>query len=167
MTSTSEGPVFVGPLTTRSAFTIEHEGRVALAFHGDGSITSDPTLKPDEAARAVIEALRPFFRDMLAQEQIKPSRALVETLYQLQIKLSTREQREAFRAVRRIVHGDLARRIAAARSASAQCWTLDEIKAAWMQAQATGSTRERDEDDLENSWEHVRAALHSERVGSD
>lgn len=46
-------------------------------------------------------------------------------------------------------------------------WTEDEIRAAWYRAQETSGadhvgTRKREPDDMRNSWEHVRAALHGE-----
>jgi hypothetical protein len=48
---------------------------------------------------------------------------------------------------------------------ASRMWTEEEIKAAWLRAEETGRTswrRVREVDDLENSWEHVRAALHGE-----
>jgi DNA repair exonuclease SbcCD ATPase subunit len=46
-------------------------------------------------------------------------------------------------------------------------WTLEEIKAAWLRAQETGRPAwepSRGAGDLENSWDHVRAALLGEEV---
>jgi hypothetical protein len=48
-----------------------------------------------------------------------------------------------------------------------QRWTLDEIKAAFLRAEETGrpeGARRRSEDDLENSWSHLRGALTGEQV---
>jgi hypothetical protein len=46
-------------------------------------------------------------------------------------------------------------------------WSLSEIKAAFLRAEETGrpeGARKRSEDDLENSWSHLRGALTGERV---
>ena len=54
-----------------------------------------------------------------------------------------------------------------AASAPARTWTLEEIRAAWFQAQETARPEGRPPrraDDLENSWEHVRGALTGEPV---
>lgn len=46
-------------------------------------------------------------------------------------------------------------------------WSLEEIKAAWLQAQETSRLsweHPREANDLENSWDHVRGALTGEKV---
>lgn len=58
-------------------------------------------------------------------------------------------------------------RAAFAACAPPRSWSLEEIRAAWYQAQETGRAAfepPREADDLANSWEHVRAALMGEEV---
>lgn len=53
------------------------------------------------------------------------------------------------------------------RSRAERTWALSEIKAAWLQAEETSRPayeRPRDEDDLENSWDHLRGALTGEEI---
>lgn len=52
----------IGNSSTTPTFSFVSNGKPALVFHPDGTITSDPSLKPDEAAQRVLDTLRVLYK---------------------------------------------------------------------------------------------------------
>jgi hypothetical protein len=88
---------------------------VRITF-GPGSYVEGETYHPPTRAEQEAAALRQkeiadhkaWLRDNAASVVMPehPARALVEALYQLRITLTTKDQRDRFRDVERLVHGD-------------------------------------------------------------